>query len=351
MGVLSTIKGIGPGKKWAVKVVATVVLLGYLAHTLDTKTLVAAVANISAGAMAIGILVSATFVVSRIFKWRVLTGANGLAAPAGLVFRVMLLSLLLGIVTPARIGETLCVTPFPKEHRARALLLYFYDRLGELCVTLLLGIPGCVLFLGLPGQALALGFATVAVVGVLTMQVRTFRLRFLSLFLLKRFAITRDLLSSNVSVPPAYWLVIALGYLQAYVLVAAFIAGSISVADWRMVLLLPVVTLSNLIPLTIGGLGVREGLAAGLLPLAAVPAQVGAAAFFLSFFFTRLVPGLIGLVWSWGQTLPLATRSKMTEDQLRCARLSGPILSLRRNQKRKFSFDRMKARRDGRHDP
>jgi uncharacterized membrane protein YbhN (UPF0104 family) len=62
--------------------------------------------------------------------------------------------------------------------------------------------------------------------------------------------------------------------------------------------ILPVVTLSNLISITIGGLGVREGLAAALSPSVGLAPEVAAAAFFLSFFSTRLIPGLIGLMWT-----------------------------------------------------
>ena len=68
-------------------------------------------------------------------------------------------------------------------------------------------------------------------------------------------------------------------------------------------MLLPPVTLSNLITITIGGLGLREGLAALLAPVGGVAPEVGAAAFFLSFFWTRLVPGLLGLGWTLARTL------------------------------------------------
>jgi hypothetical protein len=89
-----------------------------------------------------------------------------------------------------------------------------------------------------------------------------------------------------------------LAYVQAYLLIAAFILGSQPIGDWRMVLLLPIVTLSNLVSVTVGGLGIREGLAAAVLPLGSVNAESAAAAFFLSFFFTRVVAGFVGVVWT-----------------------------------------------------
>ena len=87
-------------------------------------------------------------------------------------------------------------------------------------------------------------------------------------------------------------------FLTGYLLLMCFIVGIEPIDNWHAVLILPVVTLSNLISITIGGLGVREGLAAALSPSVGLAPEVAAAAFFLSFFSTRLIPGLIGLTWT-----------------------------------------------------
>ena len=87
-------------------------------------------------------------------------------------------------------------------------------------------------------------------------------------------------------------------FLTGYLLLMCFIVGIEPIHDWHAVFILPVVTLSNLISITIGGLGVREGLAAALSPSVGLAPEVAAAAFFLSFFSTRLIPELIGLAWT-----------------------------------------------------
>ena len=48
-------------------------------------------------------------------------------------------------------------------------------------------------------------------------------------------------------------------FLTGYLLLTCFIVGIEPIDNWHAVLILPVVTLSNLISITIGGLGVREG--------------------------------------------------------------------------------------------
>ena len=85
-------------------------------------------------------------------------------------------------------------------------------------------------------------------------------------------------------------------------LLMCFIVGIEPIHDWHAVFILAVVTLSNVISITIGGLGVREGLAAALSPSVGLAPEVAAAAFFPSFFSTRLIPGIIGLAWTAAST-------------------------------------------------
>ncbi|MDP2719205.1 MAG: hypothetical protein Q8P44_05145, partial [Dehalococcoidia bacterium] len=70
------------------------------------------------------------------------------------------------------------------------------------------------------------------------------------------------------------------------------------VDSWGFVLLLPLVTLSNVVPVTVGGLGIREGLAALLLPAAGISAEVAATAFFTTFLLSIVLPGVVGLCWN-----------------------------------------------------
>ena len=66
-------------------------------------------------------------------------------------------------------------------------------------------------------------------------------------------------------------------FLTGYLLLTCFIVGIEPIDNWHAVFILPVVTLSNLISITIGGLGVREGLAAALSPSVGLAPEVAAA--------------------------------------------------------------------------
>ena len=103
------------------------------------------------------------------------------------------------------------------------------------------------------------------------------------------------ILSAVIVTSPRYWTLSFANFVVAYLLVIFFIVGVEPIGNWQAVFVLPVVTLSNLITITVGGLGVREGLAAAMSPGVGLTPEVTAAAYFLSFFWTRLVPGLVGL--------------------------------------------------------
>ena len=301
--------------KFVLKATATVLLAAYVVHRLDTEQLIRAVVGQDPLWLGLGVLISATFVATRIAKWRLLTAANGLRAGYRVLARLMLFSLMLGIVTPGRVGETISVTAFEPPERSRALLLWLYDRIGELCVVLLFGVPGCLVFFGRTGVAIALLFLLIAISGICVMHSPRFRAFLSKLFLLNRIGKIRDVLSGELRVPSSYWALSVLAYVQAYLLIVAFILGSQPVTDWRMVLLLPIVTLSNLVSVTVGGLGIREGLAAAVLPLGGVTAEAGAAAFFLSFLFTRVVAGFVGVLWTVTYNLShVAKRGPSHED-------------------------------------
>lgn len=286
-----------------IKISLTVALLAALLLTLDVSRFSAALFRVDPAWMALGIALCFAFVAARMFKWIFLARANGLVAPSLDLVRAMAFALALGIVTPGRVGEVAALAPFDTAQRPRALLTYVFDRVGELATVLMFCAPASLLFLpgwGLPVAA-ALFLGSIGI--VLTVQVPGLRRTIADRLPKRTPSRLRDVLGSVVLVPSAYWLVSLVTYFITYASVAAFIAGSEQIANPQVFVLLPPVTLSNLVTITIGGLGLREGLAALLAPVGGGTPEVAAAAFFLSFFWTRLVPGLIGLGWNLVRTL------------------------------------------------
>src|SRR6185369_3558461 len=98
--------------------------------------------------------------------------------------------------------------------------------------------------------------------GIAVAQSAYWRPKFGGFSLLGKVPKLKALLSAIIVTSPVYWMLSITYFLTGYLLLMCFIVGIEPIHNWHAVLILPVVTLSNLISITIGGLGVREGLAA-----------------------------------------------------------------------------------------
>lgn len=285
------------GWKTAAKILLTAILSLAVVWTLDIRRLLFAVKSMDGRFLAAGIVLSLAFVSLRIMKWRILTRHNGLDAPVLSIARWALFALSLGVISPARAGEAVSILAFEQKDRLPAATLYLVDRICELSLVLLCAVPGCLYFSEKIGPLVAGAMGLAAIATALIVGSQSVRSRVRTLNFLRRVPRLSGVLFGEFSAPPSYWLVSVLNYVFAYALIVAFILGMQSNLNWNFILLLPIVTLSNLISVTVGGLGVREGLAAALLPSADVLPEVAAMSFFLSFVFTRLFPGALGLAW------------------------------------------------------
>ena len=274
------------------KLVATVVILALVVYSLDLDKLSGALSAIDWHWLVLGSAASALFVSLRIIKWRELTRTNGMNASGKEIARTALLGLAVGLITPVRLGELVGVAPFPRPDRGRAILSHGYDRLYELFAVLVFSLPAAFLLLGWAGRLVSLGIVATYGVGIAMAQSAYWRSKFGGFSLLRKVPKLDALLSTIIATSPVYWMLSITYFLTGYLLLMCFIVGIEPIHDWHAVFILPVVTLSNLISITIGGLGVREGLAAALSPSVGLAPEVAAAAFFLSFFSTRLIPGL-----------------------------------------------------------
>ena len=280
------------------KLVATVVILALVFYSLDLDKLSGALSAIDWHWLVLGSVASALFVSLRIIKWRELTRTNGMSASGKEIARTALLGLAVGLITPVRLGELVGVAPFPRPDRGRAILSHGYDRLYELFAVLVFSLPAAFLLLGWAGRLVSVAIVAIYGIGIVMAQSAYWRSKFGGFSLLRKVPKLDALLSTIIATSPVYWMLSITYFLTGYLLLMCFIVGIEPIHDWHAVFILPVVTLSNLISITIGGLGVREGLAAALSPSVGLAPEVAAAAFFLSFFSTRLIPGIIGLAWT-----------------------------------------------------
>jgi hypothetical protein len=89
-------------------------------------------------------------------------------------------------------------------------------------------------------------------------------------------------------------------YVQVYLMVRAFSEHvGLSAVAW-----FPTITLSTIIPYAIGGLGIRELVAAYWLSNYGLTWAAAGSAFFAHFVIIMILPGLVGAVWVGRVALP-----------------------------------------------
>ncbi|MBI1745118.1 MAG: flippase-like domain-containing protein [Acidobacteria bacterium] len=206
----------------------------------------------------------------------------------------------LGVLTPARLGELGRLFFLKNHNKARAGEAMIVDRMFDLSVLLIFGALGA---LAVHRRLLAI------IVGALTLillfvimhpqQLRRLFNGVARVPVVQRWVPQVDISYQNIGLPMFAWQLLIttinclLDLVSFYFLLTAFEAVSVAPVLYAF----PLILLSNLIPLTIGGLGIREGTAMLLLSRHGVSPAAAIDASFLLYFLNTLVPGLAGALW------------------------------------------------------
>lgn len=279
------------------KLGVSAVLVGLIAWKVGPAALLTAFRRLDPAVLALALVLTVGFVMGRAWKWMILSRSS---LPT-FTYREALLSLVggmgLGMITPGRAGEFTRIAFMPPADRARLLGLFAVDRAIDLQTIFLFGVVALP-FLGYPSY-FALGIAAVGLSvaclyfaprlhGVLSsiashLPLQRYSLRMLgALEDLQPRRVTLTLLASVAAT--------LVGYAQFYVLLRPY--ADLPLAG--VVLTFSVMILSNLLPITIGGLGVREALSVLILRRYGVSDAVAVNAAFLSYLTNTVLPGVIG---------------------------------------------------------
>ena len=206
----------------------------------------------------------------------------------------------LGIVTPMRAGDLSRALYFPPGARTEIMSLTVIDRLMELAVVFLLAITGSFILIN---KAFGLLMMLMALIIFFVLLKPSFSILFLQKlpvgrFISNKLKIILDLYDSLDHKTLAGCLVLSffafiLVIFEFYVLVIAFEDISMT----AIFLIAPLITISNIIPISIMGLGVREGLSIILLANYGVSEATGLSAAFLLFLINNISISLIGIIF------------------------------------------------------
>ena len=279
------------------RISATLVLLGFVLWRSQPQNIAADADKFGVGTLLAAFALTIPFLYFKVLRWMYILRYGGSEASFGEAAVSLMGGMGFALITPARVGEVARVAYLRDPRKLRLASLVMLDKFFDVLVLVLLSSVGAWQILGWPLGALLLA---VGVAGLLfTYFPELFRRR-LS-FVERRMPLggkTADVLGALESLSPAATtLYIALTAAAFAIVILQFgiilhAAANVSV---RVALLtFPLVILTNVLPLTIAGLGIREATAVLLLAHFHVPAAIAAIAAFVMFFLNTALPGIIG---------------------------------------------------------
>jgi uncharacterized membrane protein YbhN (UPF0104 family) len=281
------------------RIIGAPALLVIIMWRVDLGEMIAAFGRIRilpfAGA---AILIAVNFAL-QIIKWRYLL------SPAVRVTRADLIRSLMGgyafvLATPGRVGEFSRALFIPGESRLKIMGLVAVDKLTTFSIILLASSLSLALWRPEPFFLLPLGALGLFILLAFQPRFLVMAARKLSPLLPWRDKIAlflegiQTLSGRRILVLLLLSLLLFLVYsVQFYLLLSAFEA----VGKRVMIICFPLVTLINSVPITIGGLGIREGAAVLLFTQFGVQGSSALGAALLLFAINILIPGLCGLAF------------------------------------------------------
>lgn len=284
-----------------IKLLLTILVTGLLLFKIKPASIISAFASARPVWMVPPVLLGIGMVLLRWLKWHRLVRAGLGQLPPDQTLASILGGMAFAIVTPARVGELSRVAFLDSAKKSEAIGLVLIDRFIDLSVVLIFSAVGVLAVFG-QENLLLLAVLTAAIV-VLVFVI--FKLGFFLQLGARLIPIKRvqEMIESasrglnrltSIDLGVNLLLTLALTTLDIisfYTLVLALGTDNLRAVAFTF----PLIMLTNLLPITISGLGVRESAAVVLFERFAVPAAVAFNSTFLSYILNSLVPAVIGI--------------------------------------------------------
>lgn len=282
----------------------TVVVVGLLLFKLQPKNILTAFAQADLYWLALTLLIGVAMVGLRWLKWHLLVRkAVGITSPKQ-TFASLLGGMAVAIVTPARVGELSRVAFLKSNRRAEAGGLVVVDRFIDLIVMLIFAAAG-VLVLFQDFSLLALLSLIVCFLLFTIFKLKLFLQLGKEIVPSKRIKDLLDAASTGLGRLSSFelglnlFLTVSLTSLD--VISLHTLVRSLGVDNFKAVAFVyPLIMLTNLLPITISGLGVRESTSILLFSKFAVSSAVAFNATFLSYVINSLTPAIFGIYFFRG---------------------------------------------------
>ena len=292
---------------WLFRLVATAVLLAVIVWRSEPQRIASSFGKLGLGEVLVALVLTIPFLFLKVLRWQLILRNAGSEVDFSTAAVSLVAGMGLALITPARLGEIARIAYLPDPRKLRLSALVLLDEFFDVLVLLLMAVAGAWKLLGpVPGGL----FAVVSIAGLIFTYRPDLFNRPLKM-VERRFPLggrTAEVISSLESLGPAATSTYILITGAAFVIVILQFGIILHGPEPHLgldaaALTFPIVILTNVVPITIAGLGIREGTSVLLLSYYHVPAAVAGVAAFMMFFVNTAVPGFVGAL------IPLVRRT------------------------------------------
>lgn len=275
----------------------TLVLLGVVLYKVRLDRVVQAAASARPQYVLCALLLTAPFLYLKALRWHLMLHAAGVSASFGEAARSLVGGMGIALITPARLGELVRAAYLRDPQKLKIAGLVMIDKGFDVLVLACLSIFGAWALLGAWAGVAFTALSGCGLVAVYRPQPVRRRLTHLprrTPLGSKLERVAGSLQSLNPASTSVY---LALTLLSFVIVLVQFGVILLSWRSWSLDIVLltfPLVILTNVLPITIGGLGVREAAAAALLGHYGVSQSHAVLAAFLMFALNTALPGILG---------------------------------------------------------
>ncbi len=285
------------------RITISILLVTYLIYSVGFLNIYHTIVQGDSWYFLYAITIIPIFILIKTYKWHIIARSLGAQEGFWISLIAVLTGLGFGVFTPARAGEIMRVNYYKSVDKVMLGSLIVADRLIDLITILVLCIYFIVLNLNLVWALIIVFINCLAVLFLLHVRNTIEILNLLPAKLrsdtvssiLEKIGTASVILTPNSiarfsGLSLINWLFVIL---QFYFILNMFHICAFNVAFAS----LPIIQLSNMLPITIAGIGVRENLSVFVMKVYGVPSQVAAIGAFFLFVFDILIPGITGLIF------------------------------------------------------
>ena len=281
--------------KWLLPIIGTVALVGLLYRCLDFHRIANLQQVVDWSVLLIAAALTLPFVLLKVLKWCQLLKTNQPQTTYRLALRSFLIGMGAALLTPGRVGELARAVCFPRR-RLEVFTLGVVDKFIDMSTLLGVFLLSLALLSPLMGLVGILGLGCLWIL-VYTGISFTKNAKWILQrpWLVERIRLLRQLPRRLIALNACFACIcFGLMSLQFYLLLS-----SLESVGWQVGFTLPaILVITGSLPISIMGLGLREGTAALILSRYGVPMESAVTAAFSLFVVNALLPGLIGVALS-----------------------------------------------------